>query len=195
MRWAATAKRKDGEIPANMAEQAKAAHEKLVELVAEGDDALMEEFFDSGTIAEEHMVAGLHNAIREDRIFPVLFASGLGNMGTDELLDFHGRLPAHRRRARNGARPAAAGNGEPRQRKIATAEPLSLYVFKTVSDPFSGRISYFKVFSGVLKNDASVQNFTRSTRRRSSPTFPSCRARQRSRSTSCTPATSAPWPS
>ena len=71
-----------------MAEQAKAAHERLVELVAEGDDALMEEFFDKGTIAEEHIVAGLHNAIREDKIFPVLFASGLGNIGTDEVLDF-----------------------------------------------------------------------------------------------------------
>ena len=77
-----------GDIPANMAEEAKAAHERLVELVAEGDDALMEEFFDKGTIAEEHIIGGLHNAIREDKIFPVLFASGLGNIGTDEVLDF-----------------------------------------------------------------------------------------------------------
>ena len=76
------------EIPADMAEQAKAAHEALVELVAEGDDELMSEFFDTGTIAEEHIVAGIHNAIREDRLFPVLFASGLGNIGSDEILDF-----------------------------------------------------------------------------------------------------------
>ena len=81
-------KAKVGEIPANLAEEAKAAHERLVELVAEGDDALMEEFFDKGTIAEDHIVAGLHNAIREDKIFPVLFASGLGNIGTDKILDF-----------------------------------------------------------------------------------------------------------
>src|SRR3989449_5004429 len=54
-----------------------------------------------------------------------------------------------------------SGNGEPPQRKEADSEPTSLYVFKTVSDPFAGRISYFKVFSGVLKNDAVVQNFTR----------------------------------
>ena len=58
---------------------------------------------------------------------------------------------------------AGSGNGEPVERKIAEGEPVSLYVFKTVSDPFSGRISYFKVFSGVLKNDASVQNFTRNS--------------------------------
>ncbi|MGA7460842.1 MAG: GTP-binding protein, partial [Candidatus Korobacteraceae bacterium] len=66
-------KAKVGDIPANMAEQAQAAHERLIELVAEGDDALMEEFFDKGTIGEEHIVGGLHNAIREDKIFPVLF--------------------------------------------------------------------------------------------------------------------------
>src|SRR5271165_6814906 len=81
-------KAKVGEIPANMEAEAKAAHERLVELVAEGDDALMEEFFEKGTIAEEHIIGGLHNAIREDKIFPVLFASGLGNIATDEVLDF-----------------------------------------------------------------------------------------------------------
>jgi elongation factor G len=53
-----------------------------------------------------------------------------------------------------------AGNGEPPVRKVADSEPLSLYVFKTVSDAFAGRISYFKVYSGILKNDATVQNFT-----------------------------------
>src|SRR2546426_5985261 len=54
-----------------------------------------------------------------------------------------------------------SGNGEPPQRKVSDSEPVSLYVFKTVSDPFAGRISYFKVFSGVVKNDVTVQNFTR----------------------------------
>src|SRR5438067_4700110 len=81
-------KGKEGEIPANMKDAAQAAHEKLVELVAEGDDALMEEFFDKGTIPEEHLIPALHNAIREDRIFTVLFASGLGNVSTDRLMDF-----------------------------------------------------------------------------------------------------------
>ena len=156
-------KAKVGEIPANMAEQAKAAHERLVELVAEGDDALMEEFFDKGTIAEEHIVGGLHNAIREDKIFPVLFASGLGNIGTDEVLDFIvDYLPTAAERGTVKA-AATANNGEPATRKVSDSEPLSLFVFKTISDPFSGRISFFKVYSGVLKNDATLQNFTRSS--------------------------------
>jgi elongation factor G len=154
---------KVGDIPANMADQAKEAHERLVELVAEGDDTLMEEFFEKGTIDEEHIIAGLHNAIREDKIFPVLFASGLGNMGTDEVLDFVvDYLPTAVER---GTVQAAAkeGNGEPPTRKIADGQPLSLFVFKTVSDAFSGRISYFKVYSGVLKNDGTVQNYNKST--------------------------------
>ncbi len=156
-------KAKVGPIPDNMAEQAKAAHERLVELVAEGDDVLMEEFFDKGTIAEEHIIGGLHNAIREDKIFPVLFASGLGNMGTDEVLDFIvDYLPTAVERGTVTAAPTP-NNGEPATRKIGDSEPLSLYVFKTISDPFSGRISYFKVYSGVLKNDATLQNFTRSS--------------------------------
>ena len=158
-------KAKVGPIPANMEEEAKAAHERLIELVAEGDDALMEEFFEKGTIDEEHIIGGLHNAIREDKIFPVLFASGLGNMGTDEVLDFIvDYMPTAVERGTVKAAPTA-NNGEPAVRKISDSEPLSLYVFKTISDPFSGRISFFKVFSGVLKNDATVQNFTRSSQR------------------------------
>jgi elongation factor G len=156
-------KAKVGPIPDNMETDAKAAHERLIELVAEGDDALMEEFFEKGTIAEEHIVSGLHNAIREDKMFPVLFASGLGNMGTDEVLDFIvDYLPTAVERATVKAAPTA-NNGEPAVRKVSDSEPVSLYVFKTISDPFAGRITFFKVFSGVLKNDATLQNFTRST--------------------------------
>ncbi len=77
-----------GEIPASLAAQAKEAHEALVELVAEGKDELMEEYFAEGTIPEQHLITALHEAIREDRIFPVLFSSGLANMATDHLLDF-----------------------------------------------------------------------------------------------------------
>jgi len=156
-------KGKEGEIPDDLKDAAQDAHEKLVELVAEGDDKLMEEFFEKGTIPEEHLIPALHDAIREDRIFPVLFTSGLGNVGVDELMDFVvDYTPAPTERATVQGE-VTSGNGEPPTRKVADSEPLSLYVFKTVSDPFAGRISYFKVFSGVVKNDATVQNFTRSS--------------------------------
>jgi elongation factor G len=156
-------KGKEGEIPANMAEQANTAHEKLVELIAEGNDALMEEFFDKGTISEEHLVSGLREAVRQRRIYPVLFASGLGNIGSDRVLDFiTDYLPTATDRPPVEGAPGS-GNGEPPRRKVADSEPLSMYVFKTVSDPFAGRISFFKVFSGVVKTEAAVQNLTKNS--------------------------------
>jgi elongation factor G len=155
-------KGKEVEIPANMKDQAQEAHERLVELVAEGDDALMEEFFEKGTIPEEDLIPALHNAIREDKIFPVIFASGLGNIGADRVLDFIvDYTPAPSEHEWVQGEPAASGNGDAPKRHETDAEPVSAYIFKTVSDPFSGRISYFKVFSGVLKNDAALQNYTR----------------------------------
>src|SRR5258707_2763522 len=155
-------KGKEGEIPANMKDAAQAAHERLVELIAEGDDALMEEFFDKGTIPEEHLVPALHNAIGEDKIVPVLFAAGLGNVSADRLMDFIVEFtPAATEH--DVIRGEASATGDAPARKESDTEPVSVYVFKTVSDPFAGRISYFKVFSGVLKNDASLQNFSRSS--------------------------------
>jgi elongation factor G len=189
-----------GEIPAELAEDAQAAHEALVELVAEGKDELMEEYFREGTIPEEHLITALHEAVREDRIFPVLYASAAASIATDHLLDFFEvympaaseRLPVAARAAiRNQVAVAAGGNGhadsgnghangqanghasgpsddssEMLLRPVEDSQPLSLYVFKTISDPFAGHISFFKVFSGVLKSDATVQNFSRVTAER-----------------------------
>jgi len=162
------------EIPASVAADAKARHEALVELVAEGKDELMEEYFEKGTIAEDHLIAALHEAIREDRIFPVLFTSGLANMATDHLLDFIKvytpspveRAPiAVRNPAIEMAAASAAGDEDADAgmtfRKVEDKGPAALVVFKTMSDPFAGRITFFKVVSGVIKNDVTVENYTR----------------------------------
>jgi len=157
-------KGKETEIPANLKDQAQTAHEKLVELVAEGDDKLMEKFFEAGTLSEEDLVPALHNAIREDKLFPVIFASGLGNIGADRVMDFivdYTPAPSEHEWVQGEA--AASGNGDAPKRHETDTEPLSLYVFKTVNDVFAGRISYFKVFSGVLKNESTVQNFSRNS--------------------------------
>jgi elongation factor G len=163
-----------GEIPANLAADAKMRHEALVELVAEGKDELMEEYFEKGTIPEEHLIAALHEAIREDRIFPVLFSSGLSNMATDHLLDFlkvYAPSPIERApfsvhapaleavgAGASAAVEAGVGGGF---RMVADNEPAGLVVFKTMTDPFSGRITFFKVISGVVKSDSTVENYTR----------------------------------
>jgi len=155
-------KGKETEIPANLKDQAQEAHERLVELVAEGDDKLMEKFFEAGTLAEEDLVPALHNAIREDKIFPVIFSSGLGNIGADRIMDFIvDYTPAPSEHEWVQGEVAAGGNGDAPKRHETDEEPVSLYVFKTVSDAFAGRITYFKVFSGVLKNDATLQNFSK----------------------------------
>ncbi len=149
------------EIPASLAADAKARHEALVELVAEGKDELMEEFFEKGTIPEDHLIAALHEAIREDRIFPVLFSSGLANMALDHLLDFlKVYTPAP---IEHSPIAAKTMDGEATSRNVNDNEPVAAFVFKTMSDPFAGRISFFKVMSGVIKNDASLENFTRRT--------------------------------
>jgi elongation factor G len=155
------------EIPASLTADAKTRHEALVELIAEGKDELMEEYFDTGTLTKEHLIAALHEAIREDRIFPVLFSSGLGNMALDHLLDFiKAYVPSPVERGTIAVRiptiDAPSIDAAPMaDRKIADSEPLALMVFKTMTDPFSGRISFFKVISGVVKNDATVENYTR----------------------------------
>jgi elongation factor G len=160
------------EIPASLAADVKTRHEALVELVAEGKDDLMEEYFDKGTIPLEHLTAALHEAVHEGRIFPILFTGGLANMTTDRLLDFiKTYAPAATERepfaahtpAIDAAAPKAGEEADAGEslRKVADSEPMAMLVFKTMSDPFAGRISFFKVISGVVKNDATVENYTR----------------------------------
>jgi elongation factor G len=156
-------KGKESDIPADMADAAQAAHEVLVEMVAEGNDALLEEFFDKGTLPVEHILDGLKSTVRELRMFPVLCASAQHNIGSDQILNFIAEnLPSPTDRGT----VAGAQNGKEVTRKIADSEPVSAFVFKTTADPFAGRITFFKVYSGVLKNDASLQNVQRNTAER-----------------------------
>ncbi|MGB6625240.1 MAG: elongation factor G [Candidatus Acidiferrales bacterium] len=157
-------KAKAEEIPADMADAAKAAHEALVEMVAEGDDELMQEFFDKGTLPVEDLKKGLHKAVNEKRIFPVLVSSALRNIGSDAILDFiveefwspagRGKAPGYKEAERKG---------DSIERAVSDKEPLAVFVFKTIADTFAGRISYLKVMSGVLHNDANVANFNRNS--------------------------------
>lgn len=156
-----------GEIPAEMAEEAKAAHEALVELVAEGDDALMQEFFDEGTLPIPDLKKGLREAVIAKRILPVMLSSALHSIGSDAILNFIADIfPSPADRKVFTGHKQADHKGDTVERKIAAAQPCSIFVFKTLADPFAGRISYFKVMSGVLKNDAHLSNFNRSTEER-----------------------------
>jgi elongation factor G len=152
------------EIPQALAEDAKAAHETLVELVAEGNDELMQEFFDQGTLPVADLKKGLREAMLQKRLFPVLLSSALHNVGSDAILNFLADVcpcPATRGSAKGHA--DVGQTGEAIERKVSDTEPVAVFVFKTLADPFAGRISYFKVLSGVLKNDAILNNYNRGT--------------------------------
>ncbi|HXX44978.1 MAG TPA: elongation factor G [Candidatus Acidoferrales bacterium] len=160
-------KAKIEEIPADLAEEAKAAHEKLVEMVAEGEDELMQEFFDKGTLPVEDLKKGLHEEVRDKKIFPVMLSSALHNIGSDAILNFIAEiLPSPSFRGKATGHKTPNHKAETVERAIADSEPLSVFAFKTIADPFAGRITYFKVISGVLKNDATIQNFNRSSQER-----------------------------
>ena len=142
-------------IPADLVDAAQSAHESLVEVAAEGDDKLMEEFFAEGTLPVEHIHDGIDEGVLAGKIFPVLCASATMNFGTDAVLDFicsYMPSPAQR--------PPVKGrlNGSDIERGPDNDAPVSLFVFKTMADAFSGRLSYFKVISGVLKNDQHLNN-------------------------------------
>ncbi len=153
-------KAKDSDIPADMMEAATAAHEALVEMVAEGNDALMEEFFDKGTIPIEDLMPGLRQAIAENRLTPVVVSAALPNIGSQTLLEFIADyLPAPT--SKGTVEGIEHEGGQPVTRKISNDEPASAFVFKTVADPFAGRLSLFKVMSGIVKSEATLQNFNR----------------------------------
>ena len=146
---------REAEIPADCQDEARDAHEALVEMVAEGNDVLLEEFFEKGTLPVDHIVEGLDNAVREQRMFPVLCCSALHNIGTDLLLTFlEEAFPAP------DERKTVTGTvqGKEVQRCISSKEMPAAYVFKTMTDPFAGRVSYFKVWSGTIRNDGHLIN-------------------------------------
>ncbi len=153
-------KARETEIPAELREAATAAHESLVEMVAEGNDALMEEFFEKGTIPVEDLVPGLRQAVGERRIFPVLVSAGVVNIGSEALLNFLADyMPSPLQRSE--VEGLDHEGGQPVKRKVADNQPVAALVFKTVADPFAGRVSYFKVISGIVKNEANLTNFNR----------------------------------
>ena len=148
----------EGDIPGELQDQATAAREALMEMVAETDDALMEKFFEAGELSEEELLSGLQGGIRKGKIVPVLAAAALKGIGTDRLATCIATLlpSPNERESMAGKVPAT---GEVIRREADPAAPLSMFVFKTIADPFAGRISLFRVVSGTASIDETVQNF------------------------------------
>ncbi len=149
----------EGPVPDAVADQATAARERLVDGVAENDDKLMEKYLEAGTLTDEELIQGLKSAVRGRAITPVLCSSALLNMGIQPILDAIVRyLPSA---ADRGAATAKDHAGHEVQRQPVPSEPFSAYVFKTVVDPFAGKITYFRIYSGGIKSDSTVYNEAR----------------------------------
>lgn len=142
-------------LPDSQADAARLAREALLELVAESDERLMETFFATGTLTPEQLHSGLVAATAEGRIFPALCAAGLSVMGIQPLLRAVRVLtPAP------SARPFPTTEPADGLRADATS-PAAAVVWKTLADPFAGRLSLLRVLSGSLTTDATIANRTR----------------------------------
>ena len=159
----------EGEIPADLKEAADAAREKIIDVVAESSEELMEKYFAEGTLSDEDLIPGIKQAVTERRLFPILVASGSQNVGIQPLLTSIVELvpaPDELGTAKGHPNP---DSDEEAEREVRDVAPFSGLVFKTVADPFAGRINVFKVYSGTVKSDATVYNVTKSTSERLGP--------------------------
>jgi elongation factor G len=159
----------EGPIPAELTDAAKAARDALVEMVAEADEALMEKFFDAGTLTQEELVAGLRTAVSTAKLFPLVVTSALQNIGIPQLLDaIVAYLPSAADRPVTGVN---AKTGEEVSKTASDSGPYAAFVWKTIADPFAGRITMFRVMTGTVKSDQTVHNVTKDSAERLGSVF------------------------
>ncbi|MGB8322220.1 MAG: GTP-binding protein, partial [Candidatus Acidiferrum sp.] len=130
-------------IPDALLDEAQEAHERLVEMIAEGDDEMMEEFFREGTIPIQDLIPAVRKAIVSEKIVPVLMISSARNVGNASLLTFLADVFPHPDEHAQVGFKEPNGKGDRIDRKYDDNQPLSVFVFKTLADPFAGRINYF----------------------------------------------------
>lgn len=149
------------EVPANLVGTVDAYYEQICEALAMTDDELMESYFDDGSFNQDEIIKGLNLAVRSGDIQPVYCGSALQQTGIERLLDLITEfLPSY---AEKGTVEALDANNNPVTLETNENETMSAFVFKTIVDPFVGRISYLKVMTGVLSTDASVVNTQKDT--------------------------------
>lgn len=158
----ANGKAKEIPMPETGRENVEKTRERLIELVAESDDALLEKYFENGTLDEEDIYPNLAKAIAASKLCPVYAVSSANLAGISILLDHIVEFapnPATHEAEYGYANPEGAG--ERMTRKYSNDEPFSAYVFRTIADPFAGRINVMKIVSGKVGADATVFNSSR----------------------------------
>ncbi len=140
-------------------ERVDAMHKELIEHIAESDDQLLQKFFDEGGLTEEVVRTGIHPAVQRQAFIPLLCTAGETNVGVARLMDFiakYGSSPEDRQTV--GAN--ATDTGAPCLVNLAGTEPVA-YVFKTLTDPLSGDLSLFRVYSGEVRTGMDLYNSER----------------------------------
>ena len=147
---------KPQDIPSELQAEAEEARFALVELAAEGEDALLEKYLEEGALTEEEIARGLRAAILRGGILPVVYGAATANLGIQAFMDAVFALLPH-----PGEVPVRAkdlGTGEEVDLRSEADGPLAAMVFKTMADPYVGKLSYLRIFSGVLESDSRVFN-------------------------------------
>ncbi|MGQ9585167.1 MAG: elongation factor G [Anaerolineae bacterium] len=147
---------KAAEIPADLASAAEEARLELVELAAEGEDALIEKYLEEGALSDEEIGRGLCAGVLRGDLVPVLYGSATANLGVRALMEAAFTLLPH-----PGQVPVRAkdlGSGDEVVLEADAGGPLAAMVFKTVADPYVGKLSYLRIYSGKLESDSRVFN-------------------------------------
>ncbi len=149
-------KGKEIPIPEDLQGRVEEARSELIEAVAESNDALLEKFFEDGTLSEEELIHGLRQAIQSRKLFPVTASAAAHGIGNSALLDaIVATMPSPLDR---GTFPATNVGGDPVELETTADGAASALVFKTLSDPFAGKISILRVVSGTINSDSSLWN-------------------------------------
>ncbi|MDT5121670.1 MAG: elongation factor [Acidobacteriota bacterium] len=159
----AQGKAKEIDLPTEGRDVLDKTRERLVELVAESDDALLEKYFEEGTLPDEDVIPAIKRAIAGSKLCPVFAVSSATLVGLttllDAIVDYAPNPAAHE--AEHGRASIDSDGGEPISRKYSDSEPVSAYVFRTIADPFAGRINVMRIISGKVLPDANLLNSKR----------------------------------
>jgi elongation factor G len=153
------------DVPPNIKEEVERLREKLVETVVEMDDQLMEKYLESGEVSTEEIVQCLRKGTMERKLVPAVCGSSIRNIGAQPLLDLAiSCFPSPLERGSvQGKNPKT---GEPETREPKEDAPFSAFVFKTIADPFAGKLNLFRVYSGSVNADSTLYNSKKEVRER-----------------------------
>lgn len=158
----------EGAVPDDLQTEAELLREQMVEAAAEADDALIEKYLGGEELTLEELTGGLHQAVVTGKIIPILATSALKNIGVDRLMDAIGSyLPS----PGEGEYSVLTGDGVEEKVKPDADGPLAALVFKTMADPYVGKLTYFRVYSGSLSSSSQAWNSTREENERIGQVF------------------------